>query len=147
MIWLLATAVVVAGALVAVQPLLNARVAAAAGHPIHGAMFSVAVSTAALIVAAAALKLPWPAWRAVTAEPAWTWTGGLIGACVVLSALLATPRLGAATTVMLFITGQMAASLLLDHHGWLGVPERPVDLRHLLGVLCLVAGVVLIRWR
>jgi len=147
MLWLLAAAVVVVGALLAVQPLLNARVATAAGHAIYGAMFSVAVSTAALIVAAAALRLPWPEWRAVAVQPAWSWTGGVIGACVVVSAILATPRLGAATTVMLFITGQMAASLLLDHHGWLGVPERPVDLPRLLGVLCLVAGVVLIRWR
>ena len=64
---------------------------------------------------------------------------------MVLTAVIATPRLGAATTVVLFISGQLAASLLLDHHGWLGVPVHPIDLARI-GVVCLVAGVVLIRW-
>lgn len=147
MLWLLAAAIVVVGALLAMQPLINARVAGAAGHPIYGAMFSVFVSTVALLVAAVALRLPAPDLRGVVGSPAWSWTGGVIGACVVLAGLVVTPRLGAATTVMLFITGQMAASLLLDHHGWLGVPERPLDATRVLGVLCLIAGVALIRWR
>lgn len=147
MLWLLGTAVVGVGALLALQPLLNARVGGAAGHPIYGALFSVAVSSITLAAAGVALRLPAPDLRGIAAAPAWSWAGGVIGAGVVLSALLATPRLGAATTVMLFITGQMAASLLLDHQGWLGVPERPLDLTRALGVLCLVAGVVLIRWR
>jgi transporter family-2 protein len=146
MLWLLGAAVVVMGALLSVQPLLNARVAGAAGSPVYGAMFSVLVSTLIMLAGAFLLRLPLPDLRAVAANPPWTWTGGIIGAFVVLVALTATPRLGAATTVMLFITGQMAASLLLDHHGWLGVPLHPIDLPRILGVLCLVAGIVLIRW-
>jgi bacterial/archaeal transporter family-2 protein len=47
---------------------------------------------------------------------------------------------------MLFIAGQLACSLVLDQNGWLGVPVHPIDLPRALGVLCLVAGVVLIRW-
>jgi transporter family-2 protein len=147
MLLILGAAVVIVGALLALQPLLNAKVAAGAGHPIYGAMFSVFVSTVTLAVMAIALRLAPPELRGIGAAPAWSWTGGMIGAGVVLSALMATPRLGAATTVMLFITGQMTASLVLDHHGWLGVPQRPIDLPRILGVVCLAAGVVLIRWR
>jgi bacterial/archaeal transporter family-2 protein len=146
MFWLLGAAVVIVGALLATQPLINARIAGAAGHPVYGAMFSVFVSTIALLAAAIVLRLPAPDLRALTGLPTWSWTGGVIGACVVLAGVVVTPRLGAATTVMLFITGQMAASLLLDHYGWLGVPERPLDLMRVLGVLCLMAGVALIRW-
>lgn len=147
MLWLLGASVVAVGALLAFQPLLNARAGGAAGHPIYGALFSVLVSTITLAVIAALLRLRFPDLRGLASAPAWSWVGGVIGAGVVLSALLATPRLGAATTVMLFITGQMAASLVIDHHGWLGVPERPVDLVRVLGVACLAVGVVLIRWR
>jgi transporter family-2 protein len=146
MLWLLGAAVVVMGALLSVQPLINARVAHAAGSPVYGAMFSVFVSTLTMLAGAFLLRLPLPDLRAVGANPPWSWTGGIIGAFVVLVALTATPRLGAATTVMLFITGQMAASLILDHYGWLGVPLHPIDLPRVLGVLCLVAGIVLIRW-
>ena len=38
-----------------------------------------------------------------------------------------------------------AASMTLDHYGWLRLDQRPVDLPRLLGVCLLVAGVVLIR--
>lgn len=147
MLWLLGLAVVAVGAALAVQPFLNARAAGAAGHAIYGALLSVFVSTLTLGFAAVALRLPPPDLKGLLAAPVWSWVGGVIGAGVVLSALLATPRLGAATTVMLFITGQMAASLLIDHRGWFGVPERPVDLPRVLGVLALALGVVLIRWR
>ena len=146
MLWLIGAAVVVMGALLAVQPLLNARIAGAAGHPIYGALFSVAVSTLTMLVAALLLRLPRPDLHGIWQQPPGFWTGGIIGAFVVLTALLATPRLGAATTVVLFIAGQLTASLLLDQNGWLGVPVHPIDLPRLLGMLCLVAGVVLIRW-
>jgi len=146
MLWFIGAAVVVMGALLAVQPLLNARIAGAAGHPIYGALFSVAVSTLTMLISALVLRLPLPNLRAVSGHSPWIWTGGIIGAFVVLTALSATPRLGAATTVMLFIAGQLTASLILDQNGWLGVPVHPIDLPRALGVLCLIAGVVLIRW-
>lgn len=146
MFWLIGAAVVVVGALLAVQPLLNARIAGAAGHPIYGALFSVMASSLTMLVGAVLLRLPMPDLRAIGGQPPWAWTGGVIGAFVVLTALIATPRLGAAATVMLFIAGQLAASLVLDHHGWLGVPIHPIDLKRALGAACLIAGVVLIRW-
>ena len=146
MLWLIGTAVVIVGALLAVQPLLNARIAGAAGHPIYGAMFSVLVSTVTMLVGALLFRLPLPDVRSIAGQAPWTWTGGIIGAFVVLTALMATPRLGAATTVVLFIAGQLAASLLLDHYGWLGVPVHPIGLARILGVGCLIAGVLLIRW-
>ena len=140
MLWLIGTAVVVVGALLALQPLLNARIAGVAGHAVYGAMFSVLVSSATMLVAALLLRLPMPDLRGIGAEPPWAWTGGIIGACVVLIALTATPRLGAATTVMLFIAGQLVCSLLIDHWGLLGVPVHPIDLPRILGVACLIAG-------
>ena len=147
MLLLLGAAAIGMGALLSVQPLLNARVGMAAGSPIYGALFSVFVSTLTLAGLVLLGRLAPPDLHAVATGPPRSRAGGVIGAFVVLVALLATPRLGAGTTVMLFITGQMSAALLLDQFGWLGVPERPIDLPRLLGVLCLVAGVVLIRWR
>lgn len=131
----------------AVQPLINARMGLEAGHPVYGALASTAVSTVAFALIAVAMRLPAPDLRGLQQAPLWGWTGGLIGAGVVLSALLAAPRLGATTTVVLFIAGQLVFSLLVDHFGWLGAPVRQIDLPRLLGVLLLAAGVVLVRWR
>lgn len=131
----------------AVQPLINARMGLEAGHPVYGALASTAVSTVAFALIAVAMRLPAPDLRGLQQAPLWGWTGGLIGAGVVLSALLAAPRLGATTTVVLFIAGQLVFSLLVDYFGWLGAPVRQIDLPRLLGVLLLAAGVVLVRWR
>ena len=105
------------------------------------------MSTLVLTLGVLALRLPAPDLRGLASAPALTWTGGLIGALVVLTALTATPRQGAGATVALFIAGQLGASLLLDQRGWLGVPVQAITPARLLGVACLVAGVVLIRWR
>ena len=142
----LAAFVIVMGAGLSLQPLLNARIAGLAGSPLYGALFSVTVSTLTLAAIVIVSRLDMPNARALATAPWWMWSGGLIGAFVVLSALMATPRLGAATTVALFIAGQLAASLLIDRLGILGVPVRELSALRLLGVGCLMAGVLLIRW-
>jgi transporter family-2 protein len=144
---LLGLFVVVMGAGLSVQPLLNARVGGALGHPVYAAMFSVLVSTVSMLVLAVILRLDPPDLRGLGNLPPWMLTGGIIGAFVVLAALSATPKLGAAATVALFIGGQLAMSLVVDQYGLLGVPQRPLDISRVIGVICLVAGVVLIRWR
>ncbi len=143
---LLAAFVIVMGAGLSLQPLLNARIAGLAGNPLYGALFSVTVSTLTLAAIVIVSRLDMPNARALATAPWWMWSGGLIGAFVVLSALMATPRLGAATTVALLIAGQLAASLLIDRLGILGVPVRELSALRLLGVGCLMAGVQLIRW-
>lgn len=143
---LLAAFVAVMGGGLSVQPLINARLAAALGHPVYGAMISVLISTVTLILVALVMRLPGPQLGRLVGGPVWLWAGGVIGAFVVLSALMAAPRLGAATTVALFIAGQLAASIAIDHYGLLGVPVHPVDLKRALGLGFLMTGVVLIRW-
>ena len=89
MLWLLGAAVVGVGALLAFQPLINARAGGAAGHPIYGALFSVLVSTVTLAVVAGLLRLRLPDLRGLAAAPAWNWVGGVIGAGVVATLVLA----------------------------------------------------------
>jgi len=143
---LLVLFVVAAGAGLSAQPLLNARVGSALGHPVWGTMFSVCVSALTMLVMALALRIPSPDMRTALSLPPLYLIGGVLGAFVVLSALMAAPRLGAAATVALFIGGQLIASLAIDHFGLLGVPERPLDLVRVAGVICLAVGVALIRW-
>jgi transporter family-2 protein len=144
--FLLGAWIAVMGAGISMQPLLNAQVASRAGHPIYGALISVFVSTCLMAVLVVAGRLPAPNLRELLAGPWWMWIGGIIGALYVLAALMATPKLGAATTVAIFIAGQLIASILIDHFALLGVPGHPIDLPRLIGVAMLAGGVVLIRW-
>lgn len=55
------------------------------------------------------------------------------------------PRLGATMVLTLIVVGQMVCSLLVDHFGWLGVPQHAANPVRLLGAAFLILSVVLIR--
>lgn len=45
---------------------------------------------------------------------------------------------GVCAYIALSVTGQMVAALAIDHDGWLGVTQRPIDVPKMIGVA--VAG-------
>lgn len=76
-------------------------------------------------------------WRTL---PWWTYGVGLFGVVLYLCINHTIPRLGATAAVSLIIVGQLAAGLLLDQFGLLGVAVRPIDGVRLLGAGLLIAG-------
>ena len=72
------------------------------------------------------------------------WTGGLIGAIVVTSSLIMVPRMGSLLWFAALITGQILASTVLDHFGWLGNPRIVASPTRLIGVGLLLAGLLVI---
>ena len=75
----------------------------------------------------------------------WQWSGGVLGGVYLIALVALTPRLGVATFLACAVAGQMLVALLLDHFGLLGFPVHSISAVRLLGVLCLLLGVVLIR--
>ena len=134
----------VAGAVLPLQALLNARLGTLVAGPVWASAVSFAVGTIGLALYIVASRSPTPdflaAWQG---GPWWLWTGGLLGGFYVVAATAAIPQLGAAALVALIIVGQMAASLMLDHYGVLG-PTLPVDASRLIGAALLIAGAYLI---
>ena len=72
------------------------------------------------------------------------WLGGPLGTLFVLTAIVVTPKIGAASMIALVVTGQLCTALLLDHFGWIGLPGREVGAMRILGAGLLLAGAVLI---
>jgi transporter family-2 protein len=137
-----------AGAGLAVQVAVNARLRAHLAHPVLAALVSFVVGTAALAAAAAALgmlRADAAAVRQAAAAPWWAWAGGLCGAYYVFTGVVLTPRLGPALYFGLLVTGQLVTSLVLEHRAWLGVPAHPMSAGRLAGVALLLAGVALVR--
>jgi transporter family-2 protein len=139
--------VLLGGILLGIQPTLNAGLARHLGHPLSASLVSFGTATVLLLAVAMALRPPVPALADLRLVPPWLWLGGAMGAAFVTIALMATPRLGAAPVVALVICGQLAAALVIDSFGLMGLTARPFDWTKLLGALCLVAGAILIRWR
>ncbi len=140
-LWLL---VALAGAVMPVQPILNAWAAQALGSPWWAACLSFATGLALLVPLALGISgLPaWKSWGAIPLAVLWA---GPLGVLVVTVTLVAVPRLGVFPVMVLLVATQLGAALAMDHFAWLGVPRAPVSLGRLAGAICVLVGVILAR--
>jgi transporter family-2 protein len=78
--------------------------------------------------------------------PAWYYwiVGGLGGAAIVVTTLVAVRELGAGGVTVSVIAGQLTLSVLLDRLAVLGLEERAVTWHKLLGIALLIAGTLLV---
>ena len=144
--WVFLSMAVLAGGGLALQAAINADWGGGVGHPVSAAMVSFAVGTLLLFAYVLVLRLPLPSLGRISALPWWSWlAGGFLGAYFVSATVIAAPRLGATVLVMTVVAGQMIVALLLDHYGALGYIERPINLGRIAGIVCLIAGVYLVR--
>jgi transporter family-2 protein len=144
-LWFYLCLAVVAGFCLPTQAGINAHLNLWCHSAILAAAISFTVGTLALVIYLLILRVPLPAAGSLARSPWWIWTGGFIGAFFVASTVVLAPRLGAVSMVALIVTGQMLASVVLDHLGLIGYPIHPINWMRLAGILLLVAGVVLIQ--
>jgi len=78
------------------------------------------------------------------AVPPWAWFGGLFGAFYVAISTVVATELGATSLLALALAGQLLMAMVVDHFGWLGLPENPITWVRICGVALLGAGVWLI---
>ena len=71
--------------------------------------------------------------------------GGLLRAFYVCASIVLTPRLGVATTIGLFLAGQVMASIVIDHFGLFGIPVQPASIPRILGALLIIVGVAVVQ--
>jgi transporter family-2 protein len=146
MSWLLLLPIpIAAGAALTTQFAVNAQLRTVVGGPVIAAAISFLIGTVALVVAALLVDRSVPEISAITSSPWWVWIGGLLGAAFVLTSIILTPRLGAATTVGLFLAGQMIASVVIDHFGLLRLAVHEATFPRILGAGLILVGVFLVQ--
>lgn len=134
-----------AGVSFVMQQAVNADLRAALGSAAWAGFVSYAGGTLCMLALALAVRDAVPAAGAVVRSHWWAWSGGFFGAVYIAISILLVPRLGTAAFVALLVAGQMLASLVLDHYGWLGLAPHPVNLSRVVGAALLVGGVILMR--
>jgi transporter family-2 protein len=134
-----------AGAGLPIQGAINAQLRADLDAPIATGAFSFLVATAAMLAVLAAMPRRRSTRATVRDLPWWGWLGGLCGAAYVSSVFLLIPKIGTAPTIALTVAGQQLASVLVDRHGLLRLPRRPIPGARLLGVAVLLAGVAAVQ--
>ena len=108
------------------------------------ALISFLVGTTGLVMVLVVTRTPMPARDTLASVPVWAWFGGLMGAFYVAISTVVASQLGTAALLGLALSGQLAMALVVDHFGWLGLPEHPITLTRLVGVALLGAGAWLI---
>ncbi|MDP2600739.1 MAG: DMT family transporter [Deltaproteobacteria bacterium] len=83
-----------------------------------------------------------PKWK--KGAPIYLFGGGLLGIVIVSAANLAVPRLGVLLTMGLFLTGNFLFAVIADHFGFFNLPVFKITTRRVTGLLCAVAGLMLV---
>ena len=146
MSWLLLLPLaLVAGMAAPTQFAINSQLRQVVGGPVLAGAISFLVGTIILIVAAAIVSRSVPDLGSIMGAPWWMYLGGLLGAFYVCASIILTPRLGAATTIGLFLAGQVIASIAIDHFGLFGLPVQSASIPRLLGALLIIVGVSVVQ--
>ena len=103
------------------------------------AVVTTMIAAAVLLVA----RQSWSGYAAAVRQPIWLWSGGALGALIVLAITYGGSRLGTTGTVALLITGNLAAAVAIDRLGWFGIDRIGLHWYRVLGLVLLGAGAAL----
>jgi transporter family-2 protein len=135
----------IAGACAPTQAGINSQLRIWTHDPVLAAMISFLVGTLGLAVYVLVLRVPFPPIKTAAELPVWMWSGGFLGAFLVVVSIVLAPKIGAANLMAFMIAGQMVSGIFLDHFGLVGYEIHPTNVWRLVGVALLVAGVILIK--
>lgn len=142
--WWIILIVVLGGAAISLQAPINAALARELGAPVPAAAVSFGVGFLVLVTVAA-LQGQGGAFLKLSQVPAWTLLGGVLGAWYVFTSVWGVSSLGVVTLVAALILGQMAAALLIDATGALGMAVREITPARLAGAVLVAAGLLVSR--
>lgn len=142
--WTLILLTIAGGAFGAVQARCASRLNEELSSPMTSAVLMQIVGLLTLLLVSPLFGPGLPSRAQLAQVPWWAWGGGAVGCFYILSAVLASGRLGSAVFNGVLISSTLLASLLLDHFGLLGYEARPATLSRVLGGALMVLGIGLV---
>lgn len=132
-----------AGVMMSVQTAVNSRLRSYVKTPFLSAMFSCFTSFLLLLLLLFITKgLSLFAEETFSGSAWWMFTGGFLGAFVLVGCIALFPVLGAVQTTVLPIFGQILMGILADAFGWFGYEKKIPSAASAVGILILVVGIV-----
>jgi len=74
-----------------------------------------------------------------------TWLGCSIVILNLVTFTIAPARIGIANMIVLFIVGQLVASVVVEHFGLLNLAIHPANWQRMAGIIFLIVGVILVK--
>jgi transporter family-2 protein len=134
----------IAGGLISLQAAANASLRTNLQDARWATFFSICGTIITGIVVMLMIRPPFPSPAAMRSAPWWNWIGGPLGAVIVLSGAALTPKMGAAAFIASVVGGQLICSILLDHLGWMNLPQQGLSPTRVLGAAMVFDGVLLV---
>jgi len=128
------------GAIISMQPAINAQMALRLGSPLIAAICSIVISLAMIVVVWTTLGRAPISLPKLFSLPWWVLIGGAAGALFVLGGIMVAPRLGVAAFFTCIVLGQVLGAAVLDQFGALGLEAQPISWTRVLGIMFVVAG-------
>jgi len=132
------------GAMVAVQPPLNAILTRAVGNPFGATVISVLVAlvSASVFLVLSGLAGFRPA--ALVTVPWWVYLAGVVGALFVVAGAVIPPVTGGLLFFVCVVAGQLLGAMVLDHFGLLGLAVREVSVWRVMGFVLVMSGALMV---
>jgi transporter family-2 protein len=128
------------GAIISMQPAINAQMAARLGSPLVAATCSIVISLAMIVAVWAAFGRAPLSMSKLWSLPWWVLIGGAAGALFVLGGIMVAPRLGVAAFFTCIVLGQVLGAAILDQFGAFGLEAQPINWTRAFGIMLVVAG-------
>lgn len=138
------------GALISMQPPINAQISVILGSPLLAATCSITISLAMILIARLALDPAAFQLSRLSALPWWALIGGAAGALFVIGALIVAPKLGVAAFFAFVILGQLIGAAIIDQLGGFGMAVNSITWPRAVGIGFVLLGAALTQadaWR
>lgn len=135
---------VLSGALMSVQGVFNTQVTKQSGIWVANAFVQLTALLVCLAVWLASDRASFTTLFQV--EPKYMLLGGAIGAFITYTVIKSMEMLGPARSVMFIVTSQLIIAYLIEVFGLFGVEKQPMEIKKVLGMGIMIAGIVIFKW-
>ncbi|MGC7560964.1 DMT family transporter [Pasteurella sp. PK-2025] len=134
----------IAGVALASQAAINSQLAKAMGNePLVATLISFATGTLLLFVIALLKTDLIGHLSTATQQAGWKYIGGGLGALVVFTTILLSPKMGITNMLFFIIVGQLIAAMVIDHFGLIHMPIREVNMFKFIGMAIVGVGLMI----
>lgn len=130
------------GFLLPFQTSMNTRLSIATKSPLVSTFYAFAIGIIPTLGIVMILNHPIVlSFDLVFTQPLWVFGGAILGIIYIFGNILILSKIGITQTSLLPLIGQFITSLTIDHFGLFYIPQHPVTLSKIVGIILLTIGV------
>lgn len=139
------------GSIFTVQSAINGRLRTVTANPIFASLASFSTGVLTLLVLIPVFHIlgvyELPSLERILQVEPWMLIGGVIGTALVVGSILIPKRIGFASYFSMLVSGQLIGSVICDAIGLFGSEIHLPGPARIIGVICLLAGALMVQKR